>query len=296
MKLVVFTGGECFLLGKKLDELIELATSVNLLTRFVSNGYWANSPAVARKRLAALKEKGLGEANFSTGDFHSKYVRPENIVHGALAACELGLTTCVMVETFENSTFNHKYLSEHPSLVPHLASTKLKILLSPWMEFKGEKEMRYDATDIKSWEQRKGDSGCHTIFNTLTVKPSEHLVACCGLTLEEIPEMWLGDLKTKTISEIVSAQQDDFIKIWIHIEGPRKIYEFAKKLNPNIRIPVEKAHICDVCRAMYKDVDVRAILRHSLPANHMEIVEAYQKRINNSRLLQAIGKAKTLAA
>jgi hypothetical protein len=296
IKLVVFTGGECFLLGKKLDELVGLATSLGLATRFVSNGYWAINPTIAKKRLTTLKERGLGEANFSTGDFHSQYVAPENVVHGSVAACELGLDTCVMVETFNNSTFDYHYLSENPALAPYLSTGKLKILRSPWMEFKGQREMRYEATDIKSWHERKGDGGCQTVFNTLTVKPSEHLVACCGLTLEEIPEMWLGDLKTRTILEIITEQQDDFIKIWIHMEGPKKIYEYARKLNPSIQPPLEKAHICDICRAMYGDEKIRAILRHSLPANYLEIIEAYQKRINNSRLLQAISKASTKAA
>ena len=39
IKIVVFTGGECFLLGRKLDDLIARANSHGLITRVVTNGY-----------------------------------------------------------------------------------------------------------------------------------------------------------------------------------------------------------------------------------------------------------------
>ena len=38
-RLVVFTGGECFLLGDDLDALVRRASGHKFLTRFVSNGY-----------------------------------------------------------------------------------------------------------------------------------------------------------------------------------------------------------------------------------------------------------------
>ncbi|EPC8411228.1 hypothetical protein ACR3AM_005648 [Bacillus thuringiensis] len=49
LKGVVFTGGECFLLGDDLVEVISYATKLGLVTRCVSNGYWGKNPRLAKK-------------------------------------------------------------------------------------------------------------------------------------------------------------------------------------------------------------------------------------------------------
>src|SRR5262249_34967627 len=54
LRLVVFSGGECFLLRDDLDAAIARATARGLATRCVTNGYWATSPRAARERIAPL--------------------------------------------------------------------------------------------------------------------------------------------------------------------------------------------------------------------------------------------------
>jgi len=98
MKLLVFSGGECFLLGKDLVRAIEYGTKLGLFTRCVTNGYWAKSEVKAYERLKTIKAAGLKEINFSTGDFHQKYVPHDNIINGTIAALELGIPTVIMVE------------------------------------------------------------------------------------------------------------------------------------------------------------------------------------------------------
>src|SRR5215469_6384658 len=71
IRLVVFTGGECFLLGNVLNELIKRATDRGLMTRCVTNGYWATSRNAAKQRIAEVAAAGLKEINISTGTFHS---------------------------------------------------------------------------------------------------------------------------------------------------------------------------------------------------------------------------------
>jgi MoaA/NifB/PqqE/SkfB family radical SAM enzyme len=41
IKVLVLTGGECFLYGKKLEDIIKHASSYGLITRIVTNGFWA---------------------------------------------------------------------------------------------------------------------------------------------------------------------------------------------------------------------------------------------------------------
>lgn len=66
IKTIVFTGGECFLLGRQLDELIKKANRNGYITRVITNGYWATSYDAANKRLDSLMNAGLNEINLLT--------------------------------------------------------------------------------------------------------------------------------------------------------------------------------------------------------------------------------------
>ena len=80
LKLVVFTGGECFLLGEGLARAVATASECGFASRCVTNGYWAVSKDSAAGKMALLKKAGLTEINFSTGDEHQKFVSFERIV------------------------------------------------------------------------------------------------------------------------------------------------------------------------------------------------------------------------
>jgi len=70
LKMLVLTGGEPFLLGGSLDDIIEYATKKGLKTRVVTNAFWATSFEKSYDRLTKLWNRGLTEINFSTGDEH----------------------------------------------------------------------------------------------------------------------------------------------------------------------------------------------------------------------------------
>lgn len=66
IRLIVFSGGESFLLKKaELDGAIAHATRRGMFTRCVTNGFWAITKYRALKRLRSLRESGLTELNLS---------------------------------------------------------------------------------------------------------------------------------------------------------------------------------------------------------------------------------------
>ncbi len=276
MRVVVFTGGECFLLGQDLDNLIKKASGHGFFTRFVSNGYWAINPAAARRRLEKLVACGLTEANFSTGDQHAEYVKPEYVRYGAVAAAELGLTTIVTVELFKQSVFPFEEFINHPDIKKHLESGKLAIKLAPWMKFKGKSPLGFNKKYLEFVEQaRSPQAGCYTALKVLAISPRQQLFACCGLPVEDIEEMHLGSLKNASIKEVLSRTPDDFVKIWVHLHGPDAVIRYAQQFDPTIPFPKDAAHICDACRHMYHDKRIKKIVMENPPPNVREIMNVY---------------------
>lgn len=70
IKYLDLTGGECFLLGNDLDEIVSYGKERGLSVALVSNGYWGKSYSSALERIIKLKAAGLKSIAFSVGDDH----------------------------------------------------------------------------------------------------------------------------------------------------------------------------------------------------------------------------------
>jgi MoaA/NifB/PqqE/SkfB family radical SAM enzyme len=83
---IVFTGGEPMLCWKKLLKAIKETKKLSMMTRLVTNAYWATTPNKALKKIQILKKAGLDEINFSTGDEHAKFIPLANIINAISAS------------------------------------------------------------------------------------------------------------------------------------------------------------------------------------------------------------------
>ncbi|MGM0156664.1 hypothetical protein IGI47_000952 [Enterococcus sp. AZ191] len=128
VKVIVFTGGEATLLGNMLIAGINYATKNGLATRLVTNGHWASNPVRAEKYAKKLKDAGLKEINFSTGDQHQKYVRVDNVLLGSLMAIEQDIPVSISLETHRFAKFRENDLKLNP-ILKKLWIQKIKIYL-----------------------------------------------------------------------------------------------------------------------------------------------------------------------
>jgi hypothetical protein len=285
MRVVVFTGGECFLLGKDLDALVSHATEKDLLTRFVSNGYWGATRAVALRRIEKLKSAGLKEANFSTGDNHQKFVNPRSVRYGAMACADHGIPVSVMVEMFSETAFDlTQFVEEDPEFAKYVSDGRVVLKPSFWMRFQGKQRISYPESAVAEFAAM--EKSCETIFNVVAVTPEQKLMACCGLPQEQIEELHLGDLRKSTIKDILNRTPDDLIKIWIHVDGPGAIIRYANQFDSSIGFPDNMGHICEVCRWMYQQEKLKEVVRANPPPEIEEILAAYSSRM----LLQFAGQ------
>jgi hypothetical protein len=269
LRKVVFTGGECFLLGRHLDALVRECTARRLGTRCVTNGSWATGPAAAAARIAALRDAGLEELNFSTGPFHARFVPLERVVWGAAAAAEGGLAkTIVNVEAFEGADLGAAEVAGHPGLAEHVASGRVQVTEGAWIANGGEWEGCSPPSGLAHPDRllrfQEGAPGpCTSSLRAVSVTPSQDLVTCCGLNLEHIPQLRLANLRDRTLRQGLDDAAPDLLKMWIHVEGPEAILAFARDRDPEVELPDRSAHICHTCQFLHRNHRVLEVLaRH----------------------------------
>lgn len=252
--VLVLTGGECFLLGNDLVEIVEYGASKGLIVRVVTNGYWAKTYQEAYDILLNLRNTGLKEINFSTGDEHQQWVDYENIVNGCMASMDLGLTCLINVESHDNCSFNGDRFRKDSRLIDYFDKLKyentLGIERGIWIPFVyNDSNISYEK--IGGLNENLCQKRCNSLFTTLAITPYSQLMACCGLTCEYIVPFRLGDLRCKTMKELYEIQFHDFLKIWLFAEGPyfvlRHIYD-KRGIDKKIT-----GHTCYMCAEIFKD-------------------------------------------
>lgn len=276
LRLIVFSGGECFLLDKDLDEAVEEASLNGVITRCVTNGYWAKTPELARARIQTLAARGLDELNISTGDFHQRWIGIDRVGYAAEAAVNEGLQTVIMVEIHEGRKFDGNSLVDTPSIKRITANPQLRqrfqIVESPWISNKSEIRVEQPPERLISRANLNAAGGCGSVLSSVVISPAEYLNACCGLAHEQIPKMRLGSLRSRSIAVLIEEAREDFLKQWIMIEGPLKILEWSAEKDPTIQWEDRYAHICDACRRLHTDERVLEIVARHAESKASEVM------------------------
>lgn len=256
LELIVFSGGECFLLGNDLVEAIRHVTSRGLYSRCVSNGFWGRSEQTRRRMVRNLLSAGLSEINFSTGLDHQKWVSVDSVIKAAKCCVDHGIMTLVTVEKDTEESRCFEEIQENPTIADMMANSgKLfRLVRNVWMPFQSSAADRGWSFDSII------DKPCDQVFTNMVVTPYEEVSACCGLTFEYIPEMKLGTINNAPLYEMFQSEVEDFLKMWIHLDGPYKI--MRKLFGPDIDHDLSGvAHICQACVIMHKNEKVREAIR-----------------------------------
>lgn len=263
IKVLVLTGGECFLLQKGLDVLIEYATILGLSVRVVTNGFWAKEYFNTLSRVKELADVGLKEINFSTGDEHLEYVPFNSVKNGLLASIANGLTTVLNVESADYKKFNSKLLLEDSDLSRYIKDGRLCVLNGIWVPFKKtDRRMTTDTEQCFSYKTYIHNAQrCSNIFNSITIDSNHRMLACCGIAVKCIKYLDLGSVKKYSIKYLYEKQFNDFLKLWIATEGPHKIMKFISDYIPVDEF--ETMHSCQVCALIFNnDLFLKILKEH----------------------------------
>lgn len=268
IQLVVFSGGECFMLKDALFNAIAFATSLGRRTRCVTNAYWAKSSSNAEKVAARLTQAGITEINISTGLDHQQWVPESAIVNAVTALHTAGIYTLVAVEKDTEESGCLSSITSQP-MIARLLSSKdplFRLVSNAWMPFHKDSNLR------EKIDQEELVKGCQQVFQNVVVTPHKQLSACCGLTFEHIPEMKLGSIDQ--IKNYRDQQQDDFLKLWLRVEGPYKILKDALgEDSPTVQLIT---HQCQACVILHKNEDAVRYLQDNFRQKIPDIYFKYK--------------------
>lgn len=278
LRLVVFSGGEAFILKDDLYTAIAHCTSLGLMTRIVSNGSWGKSAAYAAKVVKSLIDAGIGEINLSTGLDHQAWVPLDSVVQAAAALCAAGVSTLITVESDTPESDCVGAVRRHPLVVQAAQTGRLRLQNNSWMPFSEnaeERQRNFDRTEL--------EAGCSQIFGNVVITPHDNLSACCGLTLEHIPEMRLGRNTGSNMRDLYGAQHDDFLKFWIHVDGP---YTIVKRVLGDDAGPLLEnvSHICQACAILHQTPAVRERLAEGYAQFVPEVMTRFALATNIHRV------------
>lgn len=269
IKYVVWTGGECTLLGETLVDGIAYANSMGLPSRIVSNGWWAKSEYSANRLLQKLINAGLRELNISTGDNHQEFVSAETAIRAAIVGAKLGLTSVISVERTKNSLFTVEDILQNKEYIEFVNENKnidkFKIVNPVWVSFHEDTNYEYEDYVLNNPDLNKG---CNNLFTFIGVDPQGDYIGCCGLTMRYIPSMHLGNIKKSNAKEVYFRQYDDFLKRWIFVRGPLAIIRQLKVWDETIEIP-KFPHNCMYCAYLYNNSKIREVISK----NYYKIIE-----------------------
>lgn len=276
LRLVVFSGGEATLLKQDLFDAISHCSKLNLLSRVVSNASWGKTVQSAQRTVHAFADAGLVELNISTGKDHQEWVPAESVINAAEAAVDAGIFTMITIEADDENSSRLYEFSRNQRLTELRKTKRLYVQSNSWMPFHSSAEKRSQRLDIGQL-----DKGCDQIFGNIVVTPHDNLSACCGLTLEHIPEMRLGRCDGSNMSKLYGAQAEDFLKFWIHVDGP---YAIMKRVlgEESADILDGVVHICQACAIMHQNPRVVAKLQEK----YLEIVPEVMTRYYINRAIE----------
>ena len=105
---------------------------------------------------------------------------------------------------------------------------------------------------------------CDSVLNFLGINPLGNIINCCGLTMEYIPSMKAGKYQKGSLKEMYYNNFNDFMKIWLKVDGPEKniILCLSEKIKIWRNTLKSIVHPCQACAIIYKNPEVRETLNN----------------------------------
>lgn len=265
IRLVAFTGGEPFLLGRDLDRLVQRASERGHVTRIVSSCYWARSRESARKRLGLLVDCGLNELSISWDDFHEAFVPFDRVKAAYVEAKALGLSVAINTVQARDSRWTRGRIAGELGLSPEVA--REAILCESPLNLTGRAKEELADAGLRT---RRSLGPCPYVLTGPTLSAKNRLLACCGV-IPETPALVIDDdFRPDQLTRDLERASRSALLNWLYLRGPYAIMEYISQ-EYDVPLPAksEVGGNCDACNHLFTTPDM---LKH--------IEAATQKKAN----------------
>lgn len=261
---IEFTGGEMFLFFRDLLDFTARARARGLRVIVDTNGFWAKSPDVARRRLFELRQHGLCMIALSTDRYHQPFIPLARVVNALEAARELELATSV---TICSERRDDSLLETIAALQGRTSNFQVQTV-APFgrgAELPREQLVRCPYS--------QASAPCKALLAP-TVNPDGRVTLCCAPPmylseeLAQLSPLVLGYLDREPLIEILRrAQRNRFLSL-LAAEGLAGIVDRLNALEADSYRPRPEGYFgqCDLCIELLGSEPLLGRVRELTPA------------------------------
>ena len=265
IKLVAFTGGEPFLLGDKLLDVVAKAHELGFRTRVVTSAFWAKTEQSAEAKLVALLRSGLDELSISWDDFHEEFVDFKCVFNAFWTAKKVGITVAVNTVQGENP----KWTAARVRSELHLESESTEILCEAPLNLTGRAK-----SDLQKAGLRKGRQlgPCPYVLTGPTLSAKNKLLACCGVIPDTEQLVLDSDFRPENLAAAIDKGLKSPILNWIYLRGPYAVMDWISK-RYGVAIPPtsEVGGNCEACHRLFTTKEISDKIQEAIAEKLPEI-------------------------
>ncbi len=257
-KLVNLAGGEPFILGEYLEDIVRLVVERDMAPRITTGAYWAKTTEAASARLEPLVAAGLRELAISHSVHHGKFVRLTSIINAARAARENKLRVFLNITSTRSSQglipAIRRAFEAAGEVLPYIRR-------APVIPF-GRASETIEPGDFLLSADEQFAGPCASAGRSLTLHPTGAITGCAVVFGAECAPLVGGYTGEEPVGAILDRIDNEPLYAFIHKVGVVELKNFIEE-HSDLRFPNQHVNICHLCGELLSDERVVAFLRQS---------------------------------
>lgn len=266
IKMIVLTGGEPSVTGRKLFDIIRTARQFCPNVRLVTNASWAGTQQSAEKFVRKIYDSGVSEIAFSTSEHHQQFIEIEIISRAWHAARALPFNLVAVAASHEfnddynQSILNQISLNEQSSNNVHCGNSFVRAgRVQRIGRFESEQvpKGRHNIHHKNPYRLR-----CPAAVVSPAISADGDLWACVGMDLTDNEFLNFGTITPENASHRFQEMQHSTIPMAIRYLGPGFLLKFIAAKD-GLVYRKDLISFCEVCQDLTRKPEFKeGLLRH----------------------------------
>lgn len=255
-EVINFSGGEPFLLGNKLVQMIHASTERGLLTRVSTSAYWSKTSEAANHRLKPLAEAGLRQIFISSSDFHRSFVPLSNIIEATRAARNYEIEVYLVLSTSRTSVTCMRSVA----MEFEAAGVDVPLIIeSPIIRF-GRAEDNIDSDELVLQPIVDFAGPCRSLTEHPTIRSDGRVTGCAVVFGQECAPLAFGQISREPLSDALDRMDRNRLAKWIHTVGVVELKSLIEATS-SLRFEEKYVNVCHLCGDILGNPEVPAVLQ-----------------------------------